>query len=681
MVVPPSPPVSAVQGTPTLLTIHAKDLSSLRSISVRIYSPPYFGDLSDGTSNLTTGSLVKGSLSPAQYQRGVGLNVTYTGDAYYFNTPTTTWRGARLNLPPENITVTAQSSDSSQSSPITYPISVQNVNDPTYFTFDQPNNKAFEIYAYSAVSSSASNTSISSTLVVSGFRLNDYDLGVDPVRVEITSTTTSARITLNRQFISLLDFSSLQYCFSLLRWQCSGNGYSASSMSFVAQPSDALAALNGLTYLNTQPNINDAVTVTIYDGEGGFCLDNSQQGTGSIRSGCFASSASFSVTVKGFSNVITDTASSNSVLSIGYVLYAIIGLGVILCILLSRCAYYGCRCRKPKTKKRSRQSGMFNSFWRARVSDDAYDVPPGYTVLQFDPDSSQAIDPSAMKAGTRAFRLDKDGLPRPLPVILLPQDLHGAFNKQNTVLNNESTNDRSSRVGTPTKLDEGRSDAVLDFIMGNGGRHSPQELEFQAAKRAKAERLNAKSLVQAPLPDNKTAGNKMMKPRLAVWKAGESFKPEPVLSRSANENAKLDRKIDQRADVNKAANESSTSLRITETVHVNPGINSSPNQVVKAAASSTDAYKANLAKFEAIRKELAEKKGAARKQRLVERGQLRPISALNSAKPAVSPTVQKVTQEEVQSRGASPASGAALEPARLRGPRGVLRTKGKKYEV
>ena len=117
MVIPPSPSISAVQGTPTLVSIHAKDLSSLRSISIKINSPPYFGDLRDGTSNLTTGSLVRGSLSPAQYQRGVGLNVTYTGDVYFFNTPTTTWRGIKLNLPLENITVTAQSSDNSQSTP------------------------------------------------------------------------------------------------------------------------------------------------------------------------------------------------------------------------------------------------------------------------------------------------------------------------------------------------------------------------------------------------------------------------------------------------------------------------------------------------------------------------------------------------------------------------------------
>jgi hypothetical protein len=48
-------------------------------------------------------------------------------------------------------------------------------------------------------------------------------------------------------------------------------------------PMDIAAALNGMKYESATPNIIDTVNVTLYDGEGGRCLDNNQLGTGSIR--------------------------------------------------------------------------------------------------------------------------------------------------------------------------------------------------------------------------------------------------------------------------------------------------------------------------------------------------------------------------------------------------------------
>lgn len=48
-------------------------------------------------------------------------------------------------------------------------------------------------------------------------------------------------------------------------------------------PMDIEAALNGMKYESATPNIIDTVNITLYDGEGGSCLDNNQLGSGSIR--------------------------------------------------------------------------------------------------------------------------------------------------------------------------------------------------------------------------------------------------------------------------------------------------------------------------------------------------------------------------------------------------------------
>ena len=672
----PSQPVTALQATPTRVSILAKDLSLRRSIGIKIVSSPYYGSLRSLNGNLTSGSIVAGSVSSSQYQNGIGLNVTYTGAMYYFNTPSVTWRGVSLNLPSENFTVVAQSSDGSQSLSTIYPIQVQNVNDPTDFYFNVPT-AGFEVYAYSAVSSN-SNSSISSTLKVNGFQMLDYDLGVDPVRVEISASTSSARITLNRQYIPLLDFSSLQYCFALVRWQCSGNGYSSNSMSFVAQPLDALSALNGLTYINTQPNIQDTVTVTIYDGEGGFCLDNSQQGSGSVRSGCYVSSASFSVSVRGFSNVITNTASTSSVLSLGYVLYAMIGLGVILCILLSRCAYYGCRCRKPKSKK-SRQASMLPSFWRAKIGGMQHELPPGYTVLQFGADSSEGTNKAVVKGGTRVFRLDDDGLPRPFPIILLPQDINTISGKHSSRITSppEESGKTENRRVLPISNDSNSSDGVLDFIMGKGKDKSTLESDFLDAKRVHEEKKQKQNI-----SDDSA---KLGKPRVAVRKAGDSFKPDSMLPRKPDRVMKFELKnmqlLDSKVEVlQEEVGDKEKSNPSLEVVKSSSPPGASPTVQNSCTA---DAYKANLAKFEAIRSELSTKR-TARTNRPDKRHLLRPISTLPLSKSEIlSPGLptEGNPKIEIHSDTASPSKAEVTELPKLQGPRKVLRAANKNFKI
>ena len=58
-----------------------------------------------------------------------------------------------------------------------------------------------------------------------------------------------------------------------MSWQCYGDGDDDKKMTFVAQPSDAHRALRSLTYVSAYSNVEDVVTVTVYDGDGNDCFD------------------------------------------------------------------------------------------------------------------------------------------------------------------------------------------------------------------------------------------------------------------------------------------------------------------------------------------------------------------------------------------------------------------------
>ena len=280
------------------------------------------------------------------------MNLTYLSNANYFNTPAKTWMGVPLSIEAENFTFYFSSVDGSRSNVVTYPIIVENVNQATNLSY--VSSGPLRIYAYSS-SSSAANTTIGSSAIVTGFIVLDPDRGIDPVRVDVTTTSSTGKVTLNRDALPALDFSSLRYCFSLIRWQCKGDGYSSNSMTFVGQPSDVLIALNGLTYINTQPNIVDIIKISIYDGEGGDCLDTSQLNTGSIRSGCFFSSTTFTVNILGYSDTINNRAPTTNIFSIGYVLYAMIGLGGVIFIVLARCLFNRWRIRKLSAQQKEKE--------------------------------------------------------------------------------------------------------------------------------------------------------------------------------------------------------------------------------------------------------------------------------------------------------------------------------------
>eukprot|EP01031_Cornospumella_fuschlensis_P029733 gene29733-35899_t len=229
------------------------------------------------------------------------LRLVYRGQPDFFTVPNRTWHGLpiRGNIPFDYVYLTAHSQDGASSMSTKQLIQVVNVNDPTSINIE--GSQSFITHAFGGVTDENSDYS---EITFGGFHIIDPDLGVDPVHVEI-STSNLGQVTLNRTSLRIysdyVDFSSLTLCQGQSTWTCSGSAVTSVYMSFVTSPTILEELLNGMTYINIMPDVTDAVTVKISDGEGGSsCIKNSQHKPGSVRSGCFQASLTLEVEVQGY---------------------------------------------------------------------------------------------------------------------------------------------------------------------------------------------------------------------------------------------------------------------------------------------------------------------------------------------------------------------------------------------
>ena len=214
---------------------------------------------------------------------------------------------------------------------VTQRLRVRDVNKPTEISYSSPTATPLTVYAVSRVDDSQG---IQAHTHVTGFALWDPDLGVDLVRVRVYSAR-HASLTLNEKHIASLDFISQVACRSSKVWQCKGSGFGNRDMSFVARPDVAEAALNGLRYESITPNVIDNVTVTVYDGQGGQCLNNNVNSQ-ALRSACFSRTAFFTVTVLGFADFPASRLNGVSAATADRIKY--IGALALLCCCLCTCA-------------------------------------------------------------------------------------------------------------------------------------------------------------------------------------------------------------------------------------------------------------------------------------------------------------------------------------------------------
>ena len=299
----------AAQNQYSLLTLGGVDTSGLgRNLYIRVLRFPSNGSLFSayprelsyvvGEMLLPTTPVASGSIvldHSYGYQRGAPMY--YRGSVFSVPMQTADWPSAVISAAvADTFEYEVFSSDGSCSLPVTQRIEVRNVNQPTELSF------ALDLIAWPLghvqvhAVGLAPVDGVTNSARISGFRLPDPDLATDLIRVRVESQQ-GAKMSLVANSLMHLMFVGSK-CRGK-RWQCKGSGDTESVMDFLATPHRAQEALNGLAYRSTRENIWDNITVTVFDGAGGGCLDDSQ-GSLSLRLGpvqCYVRSVQLPVEV------------------------------------------------------------------------------------------------------------------------------------------------------------------------------------------------------------------------------------------------------------------------------------------------------------------------------------------------------------------------------------------------
>ena len=274
-----------IEGEQALLPVVGKDLSDeQRELCVKVLQLPETGSLHDPSdsfvTSLTEGASLTSCFNSSAYT--VGTSLGYTAPSGYFSTPAISWNGTAIassgTLARDSFVYAVFSADGAVSANITYTVEVQNRNDATEVSFRTENPIYVRPMTYTGGNTKAT---------ISGFMLIDPDHDVDMVRAVLASSE-GAKLTLNSDFLPDLDFTSAEFCQAHTRWQCKGSGYYEDEMGFVATPTQVALALNGLEYQINRANVVDNVTLSIYDGAGGGCLNDRGQSVSSERAASYA---------------------------------------------------------------------------------------------------------------------------------------------------------------------------------------------------------------------------------------------------------------------------------------------------------------------------------------------------------------------------------------------------------
>ncbi len=274
----------AYENTDAIIKLMGHDgIGFERPLSFVISSTPSYGNLIDPSTNevLNVGDSPVGR-STAPYAQGV--EVIYQPMKNYFSKPITRWNGTSIDLQSDQFSYYAAVSDNllARAQETTEEIEVTNVNDRTEIScpLDTFYVNALSVVGLSRMAGSEDNNSVQ----ISGFSIEDVDLGLDPVVASVSAEF--GVITLNADHLSKLDFNSQTYCLGQQNWSCEGSGLSDKSMTFIADPYDIQMALNNMTYKGFDPGATDYISITIYDGASGNCLENEQFSTTSLRPDC-----------------------------------------------------------------------------------------------------------------------------------------------------------------------------------------------------------------------------------------------------------------------------------------------------------------------------------------------------------------------------------------------------------
>ena len=335
-----------VEGGTSTLSLGGIDYSDARRVLCpRISSAPRLGSLFDPADPLRTPLTAGDTLSSCISNYSMGVDIGYNASAHFFTWPSGDWQGQPLAAPFgsfDGFQWHLVSEDGSLSEVVTQNVSVLNRNSPTAVQYDDAGDGG-EIKVRPIAFGEDSSVSIT------GFALFDPDLDTDVVRARLVSEA-GARLTLHRSYIDRVDFNSATYCYSNLRWQCKGSGYTEDEMSFVGTPSAVALALSSVTYQSSKAHSRDTVTLTVYDGEGGECLDLRKLSASRFQ-GCHERSASVSVTVLGYEVDNDDDTifegDPHSFFLSNAILFGMIAVCICCCCAAGR-LLYRCCCRGRK---------------------------------------------------------------------------------------------------------------------------------------------------------------------------------------------------------------------------------------------------------------------------------------------------------------------------------------------
>lgn len=265
-------------------------------------------------------------------------SVRYLSRRNFFNSPLSTWNGDAVNGSDdaEVFSFYAVASDNGEfSNEIVQDIQVTNVNDPSGLRCPTHQH---HVQAVGISTFSGDEFLPLDRIAIQGIWVDDPDNSVDIVKVIIS--TRFGFLTLNKDFMSLLDFNSVIYCYELEISECLGSGTSDRILVFFAEPRYAQMALNGMTYQSVIADVVDDVNITIFDGADGDCLSKDKFQPGSLRYRCWRESCRFQVVVAGH-----DSLEPALNMTVPPQICVSVSLG--FCVLLSLCRG---RCRKRKRR-------------------------------------------------------------------------------------------------------------------------------------------------------------------------------------------------------------------------------------------------------------------------------------------------------------------------------------------
>ena len=350
---------AAVQDEHSLLTLGGIDVSGLgRDLFIRVLRFPSNGTLYAADIGVNASYKPGAELSLAAAEASIpivssynlGAPMFYRGNVFSVPLYTADIPSARIpSALPDSFEYEVFSSDGSRSVSVTQQVEVRNVNKPTELSFTLDTQAwplgHIRVHAVGLVPADG----VPSSAEITGFSLPDPDLSADLIRVRLQSQQ-GGKMSLGKSALPHLIFIGSR-CRGT-RWQCIGSGDTESTMDFLATPYWAESALNGLTYRSTREEIWDNITLSVYDGAGGNCLDNNQ-GSASLRFGqCHIRSVHWPVEVLSFAQPPQEPApdfdtSAFSILEDRTGILVSVAVLCILCCIIGRaCGYFKERVRK-----------------------------------------------------------------------------------------------------------------------------------------------------------------------------------------------------------------------------------------------------------------------------------------------------------------------------------------------